>query len=30
LLNLRTKAEAEAKILLNAKNESFRQPVLNL
>jgi integrase len=28
-LSLRTKDEAEAKILLNAKNESFRQPVLN-
>ena len=29
-LSLRTKDEAEAKILLNAKNESFRQPILNL
>jgi hypothetical protein len=28
--SLRTKDEAEAVILLNAKNESFRQPVLNL
>jgi hypothetical protein len=28
--SLRTKDEAEANILLNAKNESFRQPVLNL
>ena len=28
-LSLRTKDEAEANILLNAKNESFRQPVLN-
>ena len=28
-LSLRTKDEAEAKNLLNAKNESFRQPVLN-
>jgi hypothetical protein len=28
-LSLRTKDEAEAHILLNAKNESFRQPVLN-
>jgi integrase len=28
-LSLRTKDEAEARILLNAKNESFRQPVLN-
>jgi integrase len=27
--SLRTKAEAEAVLLLNAKNESFRQPVLN-
>ena len=27
--SLRTKDEAEAVILLNAKNESFRQPVLN-
>ena len=27
---LRTKDEAEALTLLNAKNESFRQPVLNL
>jgi hypothetical protein len=29
-LSLHTKDEAEAKILLNAKNESFRQPILNL
>jgi integrase len=29
-LSLRTKDEAEAKILLNARNESFRQPILNL
>jgi hypothetical protein len=29
-LSLRTKDEAEAKVLLNAKNESFRQPILNL
>jgi hypothetical protein len=29
-LSLRTKDEVEAKILLNAKNESFRQPILNL
>jgi len=29
-LSLRTKDEAEAKILLNAKNESIRQPILNL
>jgi len=29
-LSLRTKNEGEAKILLNAKNESFRQPILNL
>jgi integrase len=28
--SLRTKDEAEATTLLNAKNESFRQPVLNL
>ena len=28
-LSLRTKDEAEARTLLNAKNESFRQPVLN-
>jgi hypothetical protein len=28
--SLRTKDEAEAKTLLNAKNESFRQPQLNL
>jgi integrase len=28
-LSLRTKDEAEANTLLNAKNESFRQPVLN-
>jgi hypothetical protein len=28
--SLRTKSEAEAKTLLHAKNESFRQPVLNL
>jgi integrase len=28
--SLRTKEEAEALALLNAKNESFRQPVLNL
>jgi hypothetical protein len=27
---LRTKDEAKAKILLNAKNESLRQPILNL
>jgi len=27
-LSLRTKDEAEARTLLNAKNESFRQPVL--
>jgi len=27
---LRTKDEAEAVVLLNAKNESFRQPVLNV
>jgi integrase len=27
---LRTKDEAEATVLLNAKNESFRQPVLNV
>jgi hypothetical protein len=29
-LSLRTKDEGEAKTLLNAKNESFRQPILNL
>jgi integrase len=29
-ISLRTKDEAEALTLLNAKNESFRQPVLNL
>ena len=29
-LSLRTKNEGEAKILLNAKNESFRQPILSL
>ena len=29
-ISLRTKDPAEAKTLLNAKNESFRQPVLNL
>src|ERR1017187_2814853 len=29
-LSLRTKDEGEAKILLHAKNESVRQPVLNL
>ncbi len=29
-LSLRTKNHEEAKILLNAKNESFRQPILNL
>jgi integrase len=29
-LSLRTKEEAEAKTLILAKNESFRQPVLNL
>src|SRR5882757_8710936 len=29
-LSLRTKNQEEAKILLNAKNESFRQPILNL
>ena len=28
-LSLRTKEEAKARTLLNAKNESFRQPVLN-
>ena len=28
-LSLRTKVEADARTLLNAKNESFRQPVLN-
>ena len=28
--SLRTKDEAEAVVLLNAKNESFRQPVLNV
>ena len=28
-ISLRTKDETEANILLNAKNESFRQPVLN-
>ena len=28
--SLRTKDESEAKVLLNAKNESYRQPVLNL
>ena len=28
--SLRTKDETEAQTLLNAKNESFRQPVLNL
>ena len=28
--SLRTKDEAEAIVLLNAKNESFRQPVLNM
>ena len=28
-LSLRTKDEAEARTLLNARNESFRQPVLN-
>jgi integrase len=28
--SLRTKDEAEALVLLNAKNESFRQPVLNV
>jgi hypothetical protein len=28
--SLRTKDEREALVLLNAKNESFRQPVLNL
>jgi len=28
--SLRTKDEAEATVLLNAKNESFRQPVLNV
>lgn len=28
--SLRTKDEAEAMTLLNAKNESFRQPVLNM
>jgi integrase len=28
--SLKTKDKAEAQILLNAKNESFRQPVLNL
>jgi len=28
--SLRTKDEAEAMVLLNARNESFRQPVLNL
>src|SRR5271156_6751770 len=28
--SLRTKDEAEAITLLNAKNESYRQPVLNL
>ena len=27
-ISLRTKDETEANILLNAKNESFRQPVL--
>jgi integrase len=29
-LSLRTKDETEARALLNAKNESFRQPILNL
>ena len=29
-ISLRTKDEGEALALLNAKNESFRQPVLNL
>jgi hypothetical protein len=29
-LSLRTKDEGEANTLLHAKNESFRQPVLNL
>ena len=29
-LSLRTKDEGEAKTLLHAKNESFRQPILNL
>jgi integrase len=29
-LSLRTKDETEARTLLNAKNESFRQPILNL
>ena len=29
-LSLRTKDLGEAKTLLNAKNESFRQPILNL
>jgi hypothetical protein len=28
--SLRTKDEAEATVVLNAKNESFRQPVLNV
>ena len=28
--SLRTKDEAEAMVLLNARNESFRQPLLNL
>ena len=28
-MSLRTKDEAEARTLLNARNESFRQPVLN-
>ena len=28
--SLRTKDKAEAVILLNSKNESFRQPALNL
>ena len=29
-IRLRTKDEAEARTLLHSKNESFRQPVLNL
>lgn len=29
-ISLRTKDESEAKTILNAKNESFRQPLLNL
>lgn len=29
-ISLRTKNEAEARVLLNAKNESYRQPVLNM